>query len=180
VVLVVRDEDGTVTPAAQRLVDDLVAAGVRARLDAQTATAFGRRATNWELKGVPIRIEVGPRDLAEGRVVVVRRDLGDKVPMDLAAVVTTVPTLLEELPGALLETATARRDARTVDCADIEEAAAAAAHGFARLPWSAVGPEGIERLGRDAVTVRCLQTPDGDLPSSDDEPGVMAIVARSY
>ena len=172
--------DGEVTSAAQRLVDELAAAGVRARLDAQTATAFGRRATNWELKGVPVRIEVGPRDLAEGRVLVVRRDVGEKVPMDLVAVPGALPRLLEEQQAALLAAATVARDARTVDCATVEEAAEAAASGFARLPWASVGAEGIERLGRDAVTVRCLQTPDGEVPASDDAPGVLAVVARSY
>jgi len=43
-----------------------------------------------------------------------------------------------------------------------------------------VSSPGIERLGRDAVTVRCLQTPDGDLPDSDDAPDAVALVARSY
>ena len=180
VVLVVRDEDGTVTPAAQQLVDELAAVGVRAKLDAHTATAFGRRATNWELKGVPVRIEVGPRDLAEGRVVVVRRDVGEKVPTDLSAVVATVPGLLEDQQSALLAAATARRDSLTVECSTLEEAAEAAAHGFGQIAWDKVGADGIERLGRDAVTVRCLRTPEGGLPASDDAPGTLAIVARSY
>src|SRR5690606_4241883 len=65
VVLVGRDEHGSVSDAARRLVGELAAAGVRTRLDDQVATAFGRRATDWELKGVPVRIELGPRDLAE-------------------------------------------------------------------------------------------------------------------
>ena len=57
---------------------------------------------------------------------------------------------------------------------------AAASTGFGRIAWSALADGGIERLGRDAVTVRCLQTPDGDLPASDDDPDAVALVARSY
>jgi len=181
VVLVVRDDDdASVTQAAEQLVRELKDAGIRAKVDAQVSTAFGRRATDWELKGVPVRVELGPRDLAEGRVVVVRRDLGEKVPTELSAVPSMLPDLLESMQSEMLAGAVARRELATVDCSTIEEAAEAAATGFGRIPWAAVGAEGIERLGRDSVTVRCLQRPDGDLPASDDEAGVLAIVARSY
>ena len=44
----------------------------------------------------------------------------------------------------------------------------------------ALGEEGEAILANDAVTVRCLQTPDGDVPDAEDEPGVVAIVARAY
>src|SRR3546814_5004399 len=66
VVLLVRDEDGA-GDAADALAAELKAAGVKVRVDSQVATSFGRRATDWELKGVPVRIEVGPRDLQIGR-----------------------------------------------------------------------------------------------------------------
>lgn len=180
VVLVVRDEDGTVTDTARGLVGQLSAAGVGTRLDAQVGTAFGRRATDWELKGVPVRIEVGPRDLAEGRVVVVRRDLGEKTPMDLAAVPAELPGLLERIQVDLLAEATAERDRRTVDCSTLDEAVEAAADGFARVPWEVVRGDGVRALAEHSVTVRCLQTPDGDVPTSDDEPGTVALVARAY
>jgi prolyl-tRNA synthetase len=56
--LLIRDEDGA-GAAAQRVHDELLAAGVRSRLDDRVETAFGRRATDWELKGVPVRVEIG-------------------------------------------------------------------------------------------------------------------------
>ncbi len=180
VVLVVKDDDGSVTEAARQLVDELAAAGVRVQLDAQVATAFGRRATDWELKGVPLRIEVGPRDLAEGRVTVARRDDGEKSSVELGAVPTHVTTTLDAVQSALLAEATTARDERTVDVSTVDEAAEAAVTGFARIPWAALADGGLEQLGRDAITVRCLQRPDGTLPQSDDEPGALALVARSY
>jgi prolyl-tRNA synthetase len=179
VVLVIRDEDG-VGDAAARLVDELKAAGVRARLDARTDTSFGRRATDWELKGVPVRIEVGPRDLANGEVTVVRRDTTEKAQAPLAGVVATVATTLDAIQADLLAAATERRDARTVDVATIDEAREAAQTGFARIPWATLGEAGEEALAADAVTVRCLQTPEGEVPASEDEPGVVAVVARAY
>ena len=180
VVLVVRDEDGAVTDTARTMVAELRAAGVRARLDARVGTAFGRRATDWELKGVPLRIEVGPRDLAQGQVVVARRDAGTKEPVAVSALAGVLPPLLEEIQAAMLADATAARDARTHDVATVDEALEAAATGFARIPWAALGDGGVERLGREAVTVRCLQDENGEVPATPDDDGLLALVARSY
>jgi prolyl-tRNA synthetase len=181
VVLVVKDDDeGSVTDAAVRLQRELVESGVRAQLDDHVATAFGRRATDWELKGVPVRVEVGPRDLAEGRAVVMRRDTGEKLPMDLAAIPSAVAELLDTIQTDMHASALGERERRTSDCSTVEEAASAAAEGFARIPWSLLDGAALERLGRDALTVRCVQTPDGELPDTLDAPENVAIVARAY
>ena len=179
VVLLVRDEAGA-GDAARHLAGELKAAGVKVRLDDQVVTSFGRRTTDWELKGVPVRIEVGPRDLAEGLVTVVRRDTGDKRQVSLSEAATLAPVLLAEIQADLLARATERRDARTVEVRTIEDAAEAAREGFAKLPWDVVRGEGEERLAQDAVTVRCLQREDGGLPASEDDPGLVAYVARAY
>ena len=180
VVLVVKDDDGSVIEASRRLADTLRAAGVRVRLDDQVATPFGRRATDWELKGVPVRIEMGPRDLAEGRAVVVRRDSSEKAPVDVSAIASVVPEMLEQVQVSMYDEALAARRSRTVECSTVEDAAAAAATGFALIPWSTLDAAALQRLGRDAITVRCVQTPDGDLPASLDDPGNVAVVARAY
>jgi prolyl-tRNA synthetase len=180
VVLVVKDDDGTVTEAGRRVTDELKAAGVRVRLDDRTGTAFGRRATDWELKGVPLRIEVGPRDLAEGQVTLVRRDAGEKSVVPVAEVTGRVPDLLESIQTALHDEAVAMRDSRTAECSDLDEVVAVAANGFAKVPWSLLDGAALERLGRDALTVRCVQTPDGGLPASLDQDDNVAVVARAY
>lgn len=179
VILLVRDEDGA-GEAAGALLQELKAAGVKARLDGQVATSFGRRATDWELKGVPVRIEVGPRDLAEGLVTLVRRDTGEKRAVPLADVEHQVTTLLLAIQADLLAGAIRRRDDRTVDATSIEEAAEGAKVGFARVPWNLLKDGGEARLAQDAITVRCLQTADGGLPASEDDAGLIAYVARSY
>ncbi|MEQ1786083.1 MAG: proline--tRNA ligase [Acidimicrobiales bacterium] len=179
VVLLVRDEDGAGDVAAS-LVAELKAAGVKVRLDAQVATSFGRRATDWELKGVPVRVEVGPRDLAEGLVTLVRRDSGDKEQVALGEVARRVADLLPAMQDELLAVATQRRDDRTVEVTSIEEAVEAAKVGFAKIPWDLIKDGGEALLARDAISVRCLQTADGGLPASEDAPDLVAIVARSY
>jgi len=179
VVLLVRDEDGAGATAAS-LLEELKAAGVRARLDAQVATSFGRRATDWEIKGVPVRIEVGPRDLKEGNVTIVRRDTGEKRTVPAGEVEHRVTNLLPQIQADLLAGATRRRDERTVEATSVDDAVDAAKLGFAKLPWDLLKDGGEARLAQDAITVRCLQTADGGLPGSEDDPDLVAYVARSY
>jgi len=179
VVLAIRDEGGVVDEA-RRLHQALTDAGVRVRLDVRTDVSFGRRATEWELKGIPVRVEVGPRDLVNGEVTIVRRDTGDKQQCGTDAVDVRVVELLEDVQRSLLAEATEFRDRNTVEVATIDEASEAAQTGFARIPWATLGDEGEARLAQDGVTVRCLQRPDGSVPDAEDDPEVVAIVSRAY
>ena len=167
--------------AADGLVADLKAAGVRVELDDRVETSFGRRATDWEIKGIPVRIEVGPRDLAQGIVTVVRRDDGSKSAVAVEAAVAGVPGLLDAIQDDLLASATQAREGATAEVATIDEAGEAAATGFAQVPWrTLVAEDGEARLRELGVTVRVLQRADGSLPECEDEPDTVAVVARSY
>ncbi len=175
VVLVVRDE-GDVAGTASDLAGGLRVAGLRVELDDKVATSFGRRATDWELKGVPVRVEVGPRDLAEGLVTVKRRvgRVVEQVP--LANVVEAVTVALELAHQDLLTEATIRREQMTSEVETLDEAVEAARSGVAKVPWDLV--EGQPLSG--GVTVRCLQRRDGGIPLAGDEPDLVAFLARAY
>jgi prolyl-tRNA synthetase len=180
VVLVVKDAP-EVAPAANALTAELREAGHRVRLDDRTDTSFGRRSVDWELKGVPVRIEVGPRDLAEGNVTVVTRHRREKESVALEAVVGTVARVLATAGTELLAESTAFREARTSEVATLGEAVEAGAAGFARIRLGALGPDGEDRLAEHAISVRCLQRPDGSLAEpGDDERDLAAVVGRSY
>src|SRR5690606_34856178 len=178
-VMVVKEGEG-VAEAAAKLRDELRAAGVRVGFDDRVDTPFGRRAVDAELKGYPVRVEVGPRDLAAGNAVVVRRVSGTKTPVPIGDVVATVRAALDADQRALYEEALAAREARTASVSTLAEAIEAAATGWARIPWSAVGPEGEAEANSQGVTVRCLVRPDGSVPDSEDEPDLVAIMARAY
>jgi len=178
-VLVVKDEGG-VGERAAALAGELSAAGIRTRLDDRVAQTFGRRVTDWELKGVPVRIEIGPRDLAADAATLVRRDTGAKEQVPLASMPRRVEQLVADVQRDMLAAALSRRDANIAEASDVSEAAVASKNGFARLPWRVVRGEGETRLAADGVTVRCLQRPDGSLPRSDDEDDLVAFVARAY
>ena len=180
VVLVVKDEP-EVRQAADALVAELRAAGRRVRLDDRTDTSFGRRSVDWELKGVPVRVELGPRDLGEGTVTVVTRHRRTKENVPLAAVTDAVASVLATAGGDLLAEATAAREARTADAGNLDEAVAAGSEGFARVRFGALGPDGEDRLAEHSLTVRCLQRPDGSLGGhGEDEADLVAVVGRSY
>ena len=165
-VVLVKDEGGAGEVAA-RLTRELGGAGVRAELDDRVDVSFGRRAVDWELRGVPLRVEAGPRELADGRVTLISRAQDERRPVALEAVTEAVKTGLKADQAALLAQATALRDSRTAAVSSTEEAIEAAQSGLARLPWAAVGDEGEDRLAAAGITVRCLL--DGD-----------ALVGRAY
>ena len=153
---------------------------MRARLDDDVDQSFGWRATEWDLQGVPIRIEIGPRDIADNAAVLYRRDTRDKTTVTLDAVVDECAPADRRVQADMLDAATDRRDALISDCTTLD----AGARGRAdRCRPRAVGCG--RRLGRrdlaaGGVTVRCLQRDDGTLPDTDDDAGALAYVARAY
>jgi prolyl-tRNA synthetase len=179
VVLLVKDDEGA-GERARALADELTAAGVRTRLDDRVEQSFGRRATDWELKGVPVRVELGPRDLASGVATLVRRDSGAKEQVSLSGICVQVERLVGDMQADMLAAAVSRRDAAIADASTLEDAAEASKTGFARLPWSLLRGDGEARLAAGGVTVRCLQRSDGSLPASDDEDDLVAYVGRAY
>ncbi|HZG06721.1 MAG TPA: proline--tRNA ligase [Streptomyces sp.] len=180
VVLAIKGDDA-VLAKVREIGDRLTAAGLRVRVDDRTDTPFGRRAVDWELKGVPLRIEIGPRDLENGTAMLARRIPGGKESVAVDALVELCPKALEEDQALLLRQSRERREARTADVRTVAEAAeAATAGGWARIPWADLGPEGEAKLAEQAVSVRCLVGEDGSVPESDDAPGTLAVVARAY
>ncbi|MDP8936425.1 MAG: proline--tRNA ligase [Actinomycetota bacterium] len=178
VVVVVRAENGAAERGAA-MAAELRAAGLRVELDDRVETGFGRRAIEWEIKGVPVRLEIGPRDVAAGTVTLVRRDTATKDGVTLDDLPVRVARTLDDIQATLHAEALERRDTRTVDVDTIDEAKDGAQTGFARVPWDAVR-RAEDDLAADAVTVRCLQRPDGGVPLSSDEPELTAVVAKAY
>jgi prolyl-tRNA synthetase len=179
VVIPVRDDE-EVLEACQSLLVELSRERPSRIVVDKGRGSFGRRVTDWEIKGVPLRVEVGPRDLAHGLVTVVRRDTGEKFPVSLVEAGALILRLLETIQSDMYASAASFRDARTMDVTTLDEAIEAAQSGFSRLPWDQVGAAGEARLNAEAITVRCLQRGDGTIPASDLEEGLVAIVAKSY
>jgi prolyl-tRNA synthetase len=177
--MVVKDGPG-VAEAAATLRDRLREMGIRVALDDRVDTAFGRRAVDAELKGYPVRVEIGPRDLAAGNVVLVRRVDGSKTATPVGQLPEAVATALDADQKALYDAALARRLDHTVEVSTVDEAIEASGSGWARLPWAVVGVDGERQANAQGVTVRCLTRADGGVPDSEDEPDLLAYLARAY
>ena len=108
------DERGTVLDAADRLRLELAGAGVRVHLDARGGMKPGAKYYEWEGRGVPLRLEVGPRDVAAGAVVLARRTGGKKATLPMAGLPARIREEMERMQADLLETARARREAASL------------------------------------------------------------------
>ncbi len=180
VVLLVRDEEGS-GEKARRLADDLSKSGVRVAFDGNTDSSFGRRVTDWELKGVPLRIEAGPRELVEAKVVLARRDTGTKEAISLDGINRRIAETLDRAQASLAEEAARRQASRTRTVFEMAEVVEACEDGFARIPWSKVGEDGEAKLAERGLSVRCLQGAGGGLPVPwEGDAELMAIVGKAY
>ena len=96
----------------------LEAAGIRVKLD-DSDNSPGWKFNEWEMKGVPLRIELGPRDIEAGKALVFRRDKLEKSEISLSDIADEVKKLLETIQKDMLESARARRDKRIVYATDM-------------------------------------------------------------
>jgi prolyl-tRNA synthetase len=180
VIVVAVKDDPEVLEATDRLERELADAGVRVRVDRRTDVGLGRRLTDWELKGVPVRLELGPRDLANGSASLARRDRQGREPVALDGAAQAAVAALDDVHDALLEQARAMLQERTADVDDLAGAIEAGKTGFARLPWAKVGVEGERELAAAGITVRVLMTADGGVPARAEDDDLIAVVARAY
>lgn len=90
-----------ITAKCEELVATLKKVGVRARADLRDGYTPGYKFNDWEQKGVPLRLEIGPQDLAKKQTLGVRRDTGVKAPIPLASIETAVPALLETIQNEM-------------------------------------------------------------------------------
>src|SRR5919197_832875 len=108
------DDRADVLQAAAAVDDELRAAGVRVRVDDRPEYRPGFNFNEWALKGVPLRIEIGGRDLASGCVTVARRDTGEKRQIPLPHVCTTINELLSDVQSSLYRRALDEQERRTL------------------------------------------------------------------
>ncbi len=103
----------TVLPKAQEIVTTLREAGVRIEIDDREEYKPGWKFSEWEMRGVPLRLEIGPKDIEQSQVVLVRRDTREKIPTPMQGLLTQVTQLLETIQAALLQRALNFREEHT-------------------------------------------------------------------
>lgn len=181
------DERVTVMDAVETLKKALIAADMRVHVDARDYQP-GFKFNDWEMRGVPVRLELGPRDVQNGTVVAARRDIPGKEGkrfLQQAGIVEQVKALLDEIQASMLAQATAFRDANIFDVHSYNELRdVVEAGGFARGWWNGSN-EDIARIKQEtSATHRCypLEQPGGEGTCliSGKPANKIAIFAKAY
>ena len=107
--------------SCKKFESELRAAGVRCRADLRLNVSPGWKFNHWELRGVPLRLELGPRDLRQDQYVLVRRDTGEKATYPRAALITDVSSQLKKIHADMFARAKAHQDEHVVICHDFED-----------------------------------------------------------
>jgi prolyl-tRNA synthetase len=180
------EERAEVLPVAEGLRSDLAAAGHRVRLDDREQHRPGYKFAEWELKGVPVRIELGPRDVAARRAVLVSRLGGEKEEVGLDAVVSGMAERLASVQRELFASAAAFREENTHQIESFEAFAVGVAErgGFWFGPWCGDAACEAEISTKTKATIRFLPL-EPTHPSTAcmhcGKPGVdVATWARAY
>jgi prolyl-tRNA synthetase len=111
----------TVLPRAKEIQQALESQGIRVMLDARDAYTPGWKFAEWELRGVPLRIEIGPKDIEKSAVMVARRDTREKASMPMAGLADAVKSKLEEIQKALFDRALKFREEHTTRVSSYDE-----------------------------------------------------------
>ena len=154
-----------VLEGAKAVADKLTAAGLRVKFDDRDNVTPGWKFNEWELKGVPVRVEIGPRDLAEGKVMSVRRDTFEKAPLDIEGLEGEIKAMLDAIQTNMFEIARAFRDAHTADVHNMEELGRQVDGGYAKAMWCGEQACEDEIKDRFSASSRCMpfdQTPIGE------------------
>jgi prolyl-tRNA synthetase len=150
------EQAAEVVPAAAALAQRLADAGIRVHVDDRPQLSPGFKFNEWELRGAPIRLELGPRDLAAGSAVMARRLGGGKESISLDSAPARLADELDAFQDFLLERATVFRDEHTVTTDEWDDFTAAVATGWARA-FHCGTPECEEEIkAATSATVRCI------------------------
>jgi prolyl-tRNA synthetase len=185
------DEQGPVMELACRVRDTLAAAGIRVKLDDRDDLTPGFKFNDWEMRGVPARIEIGPRDVQANAVVLGRRDKPGKegkqfgVPVD--GIAAAVRSLLDHIQANLFQEAIDFRDTMTTTgVKDYDEFRQVLEHkgGFVRVHWAGSSDDEQRIKEETKATLRCLplDTPEGEGTCflTGQRTTQVAIFARAY
>ncbi|MFI5351989.1 MAG: proline--tRNA ligase [Candidatus Binatales bacterium] len=185
------EERDNVLAAARAALERLERAGVRARVDEREGVTPGFKFNDWEMRGVPLRIEIGPRDVASGEVVAARRDLPagqNKSKLKMESIAEHTPALLNEIQRSLYEQSKHTRETETRQFEDYQKLRAQmegeGGGGFADIYWC--GNPACETKIREETRATCRaipldqKTPPGKCIVCAEPASERAFFAKAY
>ncbi|MBI1282033.1 MAG: proline--tRNA ligase [Anaerolineaceae bacterium] len=154
------DEKATVMSAVTQLSKELLEANIRIHVDKREGMSPGFKYNDWEMRGVPLRMEVGPKDVQNGTVALARRDIPGKEGKQFlpqAGIAKTVQDLLNTIQSNMLQQATEFRDANIFDVSNYDELKGLMDKGgWARVWWAGSSEDEARIKEETGATVRCI------------------------
>jgi prolyl-tRNA synthetase len=156
----------TVLPKCEEIRAQLTTAGIRVRLDADEEQTPGWKFSEYEMRGVPLRLEIGPKDIEKNAVFAARRDTRQKQSLPMDGLAETIKGLLAEIQSALLEKARAFREAHTSRTASYDEfkQIMEGRPGFVIAPWCESAQCEAEIKAETQATIRNMPFGEGAPP----------------
>ncbi len=153
-----RDDVSTraVEAAVSDLRRDLSGAGIRVTVDDRPGLRPGAKYFHWERRGAPLRLEVGPRDVAAGQAMAARRDTGEKAPIPMSGAVAAVQALLDAVQLNLRARAHQMREARTFTVDDRAGITESVLKGYAFTRWCEDRECAADMQAQSRGTIRCF------------------------
>ena len=167
------------------IMDALKAKGISVKFDDSDNKRPGFKFADYELKGVPVRLVLGARDLENGTIEVMRRDTLEKETRPLEGIAQYVEQLLDDIQQNIFEKAKAYRDAHIYECDNYEEFKERVKDGgFFLCHWDGTAETEAKIKEETQATIRCVpfdfeQTPGTDMVSGKPSKA-RVIIARSY
>ena len=181
------EEKQPVMEAVDLVQKQLIEAGIRVKVDKRSNLTAGYKFNDWELRGVPIRIEIGPKDVKNNSAAVARRDILGREGKQILSrenLIEKVKLLLIEIQNNLLAKATKFRDDNTVKVNNYNEFKSSVEKGFISVWWAGDGNDEAKIKEETKATIRCIpfDQPDGKGKCfyTGKPADKIAIFARSY
>jgi prolyl-tRNA synthetase len=176
----------TVLPRAQEIKAALVAGGMRVMLDDRDAYTPGWKFSEWELRGVPVRLEIGPKDIEKHQVMLARRDTREKMPTPMDGLAGRVKDLLDAIQQNLFDRALAFQRDHTTETSSYDEFKQImdGRPGFVVSPWCGTDACEAEIKAETQATIRNLPMEGGPAGATCIKCGKPAVAdawfAKSY
>ncbi len=181
------DQEGVVMEAVERVKKKLMAAGIRVKVDSRPNLSPGFKFNDWELRGVPVRVEIGPRDVQNESVALARRDIAGKAGKEFvpqAGLAERIQELLDEIHAGMLAKATQFRDANSHDTDNYADFKEIVQTGFARVWWGGNDADELKVKEETKATIRCLPLDqdrgEGVCFFTGKPTNMMAVFGRAY
>jgi prolyl-tRNA synthetase len=179
------DSRDSVLAAAGELTAAIEKTGVRVKLDDRPSVSPGFKFNEWEMKGVPLRLEIGPKDVAAGQAVLVRRDNGEKNTLELTSLAEKLPALLEDIQNGLFNQALAFREEHTREIDNWDDfTALMETGGFAVCGWDGDPASEAAIQEQTKATIRVIlheESADGLKCIYSGQPAQhKVVIARAY